>query len=321
MKINGQFFEVTNLPAFAAAYLANPANPGSANTKTAPGIRVHLASVISGFPAGFFPGISLKTNTDANGKFSLNISTAQLNLLKQNKLVYIIAYRKTGSTQVLGQTIDIYEPIYRGAPFDITSYKPPALQKVYFAPYNVPDSAGISQTMVDAQISSAKKSFKDIEKLTATIQSGKISVTGSGRGATIKFNIDLGPSTSANLSSYIKGKVEDLDIDLPGPDWLVGICVSKDEIAKEVDKGIADIMKEANKTIETELINQVSAQTGLAKTLVSSLMKTMASVTFRALTYPTVGTKKIKVGNITSFEIPLKAVVPRISVGLPRKWA
>jgi len=172
---------------------------------------------------------------------------------------------------------------------------------------------------VDEQIKAAKKKFKDIDKLSAGIQNGYINVTGSGRGATIKFKIDLSVSTSSNLSSYIKGKVDDLDIDLPGPDFIVGICVSKDDIAKDVDKGIAEIMKEANKTVETELINQVAAQTGQSKAIISSLMKTMATVTFRSLSYPVVGSKTVKVPGIPAMKIDIRAVVPRLSIGLPRK--
>jgi len=209
--------------------------------------------------------------------------------------------------------------VYRSEAFDIRKYKPPTLTKLYFVPYNVPDSAGISQTMVDEQIKAAKKKFKDIDKLSAGIQNGYINVTGSGRGATIKFKIDLSVSTSSNLSSYIKGKVDDLDIDLPGPDFIVGICVSKDDIAKDVDKGIAEIMKEANKTVETELINQVAAQTGQSKAIISSLMKTMATVTFRSLSYPVVGSKTVKVPGIPAMKIDIRAVVPRLSIGLPRK--
>lgn len=319
MKINGQIFEVTDMAKFAMAYLANSSNPGTAHTKTAANIRVHLASVIPAMPFGFFPSLSLKTYSGSDGKFSFNVSAAQLKQLKSNKMAYILAYRKTGSMQVMGQTIEIFEPVYRSEAFDITKYKPPTLTKLYFAPYNVPDSAGISQTMVDEQIKAAKKKFKDIDKLSAGIQNGYINVTGSGRGATIKFKIDLSVSTSSNLSSYIKGKVDDLDIDLPGPDFIVGICVSKDDIAKDVDKGIAEIMKEANKTVETELINQVAAQTGQSKAIISSLMKTMATVTFRSLSYPVVGSKTVKVPGIPAMKIDIRAVVPRLSIGLPRK--
>ena len=318
MKINGQFFEVTSLEAFALSYVSNPAKPAASSFKTAAGIQVQLASVISGFPGGFFPGLSLKTTTASDGSFSFNVTDAQLAQLKLNKLAYFVAYRQTGTVNLLGQNIPIFEPVYRSEAFDITKYKPTGSLRLYFAPYPVPNSAGITQATVDSQIKTAKSKFKDISKLSATIQSGKISVSGSGRGAEIKFNINIGVSTSFNLSSFIKGKVEDLDIDLPGPDFIVGICVSKDDIGKEVDKGIAEIMKVANKTIETSLIDQLAAATGINKTIISGLFKTTASVTFRSISYPVVETKKIKIAGFSEIKIEVRAIVPKVSVGFPR---
>ena len=317
MQIKGQFFEVTNLESFAVSYLLNSTKPAAGTFKTAAGIRIELGSVLTAFPAGFFPGISLKATTASDGSFSFNISDAQLKLFAVNKLAYFVAYRQTGTISLLGQNVPIFEPVYRSEPFDITKYKPTPL-KLYFAPHSVPDSAGISQITVNDQIAAAKKKFSGIEKLSASIQNGKISVSGSGRGAEIKFKIDAGVSTSSNLSTFIKGKVEDLDIDLPGPDFIVGICVSKDDIAKEVDKGIAGIMKDANKIIETTLINQVASQTGQPKSTISLLFKTTASVTFRTLTYPVIETKKIKLPGFGEMKIEIRAIVPKLSVGFPR---
>ena len=151
--------------------------------------------------------------------------------------------------------------------------------------------------------------------MSASIQNGKINITGSG--VDIKFKIDLGVSTSSNPASFIKGKVEDLDIDLPGPDFLAGICVSKDDIAKEVDKAIAEIMKEANKAIEKALVDQVAAQTGKPAAFVAALFKTTASLTFRSLTYPVIEIKTIKVTVVGDLKIEIHAVVPKLSIGFP----
>lgn len=319
MKIQGKIFEVTNLESFALSYILNPSKPKAGTFKAAANIQVQLGSVIPSFGIGFFPGISLKSKSTTDGSFSFSISNEQLALLKNNKFAYFVAYRQTGTVNMLGQNIPIYEPVYRSEAFDITKTNFSDALNLYFAPYTVPDSAGISQSTVDSQIKSAKKKFKDIDKLSATIGNGEIKVSGSGRGAEIKFDIDLGVSTSSNLSSFIKGKVENLDIDLPGPDIIVGICVSKDDIAKEVDEGIAAIMKEANKTIETTLITEVANATGQSKTIVETLFKTSATVTFRSLSYPVVGTKKFKIPGFNEIQIPIKAVVPKVAVGFPRK--
>jgi hypothetical protein len=318
MKIKGHFYEVTHLKDFATSYFINPKAPKSSSFKAAANIRVHLASVIPAFPGGFLPALSLKTDTNAQGSFSFTIAAAQQQQLKANKQAHFVAYRNVGSVEVLGQNITIYEPVYRSAAFDITKYAG-GEEQFYFAPYNVPDSAGVSQAQVDAQVKEAKKDFKDIEKLGATLQKGRISVKGSGRGADIKFDIDLGVSTSAVLTNFLTGKLKKLDIDLPGPDFIVGLCVSKDDIEKQIEKGIAGIMKDANKTIEDTLITELAAQTGQSKATVKSLIESMATVTFSKLNYPVTDHKTIKMPVLNqTITIDIRSVVPKLSVGFPR---
>lgn len=319
MKINGTIFEVTNLPQFAASYILNPDSPKSGTFKSAANIRVHLASNIS-FPGGFFPSLSLDTNSASDGKFSFNISAAQLATLKINKLAYFVAYRKVGSVSILGNEIPIFEPIYRSGTFDITKISFGKAIKLFFAPQNVPNDSGVTQAQVDAQVKAAKKDFKDIEKLSASIQTGKVSVSGNGRGAEIKFAIDMGCSTSSDLNRFITGKLKDLDIDLPGPDFITGICVSKDDIEKQIEKAISGIMKESNKTILDTIVNELAAQTGQSKSVVKSLMENTATITFSKLNYPVVDHKTITLPIINkSIKIDVRAVVPKLSIGFPRK--
>ncbi len=317
MKLTGRIFEVTNVVAFAPSYLLNPKSPKAGSFKAASGIKLHLASIISGFPQSFMPGISVQTVSASDGKFAFNVSDTQLKQLKLNKMAYVVGYRNAGSVNILGQNITIYEPVYRSQAFDITTSKDKTVD-LYFAPYSIPNKSGISQAMVDTQIAEAKKSFKDLSKLSASIHSGKVAVSGSGRGAEIKFNIDISASTSFDLSRFLNGKVKDMDIDLPGPDFIVGICVSKDDIEKEIEKGIAGIMKKVNATIEKTVVDELVKQTGQPKSLVQNLLKTTVSVTFSKLSYPVVEHKTIKVPIVGSITIDFRAIVPVLSIGFPR---
>ncbi|MBL7728589.1 MAG: hypothetical protein JNM68_12920 [Dinghuibacter sp.] len=318
MKINGTIFEVTNLPQFATSFILNPNNPQSNTFKAAPNIRVHLSSAIPGF-GGFFPGLSLNVHSASDGKFSFNVSAAQLAQLKLNKLAYFVAYRKTGSVNILGNEITIFEPVYRSATFDITKLGFSKAIKLFFAPQSVPNESGITQAQVDAQVKAAKKDFKDIEKLSATIQTGKVSVKGSGRGADIKFAIDLGVSTSFDLNRFITGKLKDLDIDLPGPDFITGICVSKDDIEKQIEKAISNIVKDSNKTIKDTLVNELAAQTGQSKAVIKTLLDSTASITFSKLSFPVTGHKTITVPIVNqTIKIDILSVVPKLSIGFPR---
>lgn len=316
MKLSGRIHEVTNMEQFAVSYLLNPKKPKSGTFKAASGIKLHLASIIPGFAGSFMPSVSVSTHSASDGKFEISLSDAQVSQLSINKMVYIVGYRSAGTVNIGGHSVAIYEPVYRSQSFDITKYKS-ASHDIYFAPYSIPESSGITQKQVDKQISDAKKKFKDLEGLSGTIADGKVHVKGSGRGAEIKFNIELSPSTSFDLDRFIRGKVKAMDIDLPGPDFIVGICVSKDDIEKEVEEKIAKLMKEVNANIKTTLVAEVAKQTGQNKSLVEQFLNTQASVTFTKLRFPVVETKKIKVG-IVEVSIPVRSVVPKLSIGFPR---
>ncbi|GEM_PF-3525317 len=317
MKFSGRIFEVTNLVDFAPSYILNSKAPKASSFKPAAGIRLHVASVAAGFPQSFIPGISVKTNSASDGKFNIILTEGQMGLFNLNKKAYVLAYRNAGSLNILGTNITIYEPVYRSQAFDITTYKEKPVD-IYFAPYDIPNKSGITQAQVDAQITAAKKNFKDLSKLSATIQNRKVSVSGSGRGADIKFNIDISSSTSSNLDNFLNGKVDDMDIDLPGPDFLVGICVSKDDIEKEIEKGIVGIMKQVNATIEKTMVDELAKQTGQSKALLQALLKSTASVTFSKLNYPIVEQKVIKLPIVGSITLQVRGIVPKLSIGFPR---
>lgn len=317
MKFSGRIFEVTNIESFALSYITNPKSPKAGSFKPASGIKVHLASMINGFPVSFMPGISIKTDSASDGKFNINVSDSQLSQLQANKMAYVVAYRNAGTVNVLGQNITIYEPVYRSQLFDITRYTEKPVD-IFFAKYQVPNKAGITQKQVDEQIAAAKSQFKDLSKLSATIQSGKVSVKGSGRGAEIKFNIDVSASTSFDLARFISGKVKDMDIDLPGPDFIVGICVSKDDIENEIEKGIAKIMKKVNTTIQKTLVDELAKATGQSKSIIQTLFSNTASVTFSKLSYPVVEHREIKVPGAGTISVDVRGIVPTLSIGFPR---
>ena len=319
MKITGRIHEVSNLIQFAPSFLLNPKKPKAGTFKGASNIHIHLGSILGGIlPGNLIPSISEETVSASDGSFSINVSDKNLQHLNMNKLAYFVALRQVGSISILGQNIPIFQPVYRSAPFDITKFKGDPVN-LFFAPFNVANKSGISQKQVDDQIKAAKTKFKDLDKLSATIQDGKVSVSGSGRGATTKFNIDLSPSTSFDLSRFISGKVKDMDIDLPGPDFIVGICVSKDDIEKSIEDGIAKLMKQVNAGIEKELIAQIAAGTGQSASTVKDIFKTTATVTFSKLNYPVVDQKVIKVPIVNqTITVNVLAVVPKLAVGFPR---
>lgn len=319
MTITGQIHEITNINGFVSSYALNPKAPQPSTFKHASKIRLHLGSVTEGMPGGFFPAFSVDTTSAADGKFTMQVATSQQAVFSISNQVYFTAYRQVGAFTFGGSTVPILEAIYRSQLFDITKFNAANKLDLYFAPMAMPDKSGISQAQVDDQIKQAKAKFPDLNKLSATISNGKIAVSGSGKGANINFNIELSGSNSFDLTRFLNGKVKAMDIDLPGPDFLVGICISKDDIQKQIEDSIAKLMVSVNAEIQQTLIHQVASSQEQSINLVTEFFKTTASVTFSKLDYKVIDTKMVKVaGTNISIPVPVMAVVPTVSVGFPK---
>ncbi|MBO9204289.1 MULTISPECIES: hypothetical protein [Niastella] len=312
MKISGHIHEVTDFVHFAPSFLSNPKKPLAGTFKSAPGLHIHLGSILEGLLPAQIPSVSAETISSADGKFSLNISDSLLKHLMINKMAYFVVYKKVGTFNINGRILPAFEAVYRSSAFDITKFKGGDVD-IFFALFDFPTVGGISQDKVNEQVKQTKAQLKDLDKLSAWIKDGFISVSGSGRGADLKFNVHLSTSTSFNLSHFIVGEVTDMDIDLPGWDVLTGIFVSKDDIQKEVEKGIASMMEEVNDNIEKELAAQVGKGASQRPELVKDFFKTTASVTFTKLNFPIVDHKMSPLGPIDT-----RAIVPNVAVGFPR---
>jgi len=180
--------------------------------------------------------------------------------------------------------------------------------------HNINDFQGISQAQLTTQTNQARSSIPNVDSISAFITDNGINIVGKGRGATVTFRITLSPSTSHNLNLFIKQQIEDFDVDLPGWDWLTGLCVSEDDIKKEVRNGVRSIIVSANQQIKQQIIDEVAQSQGLSSALVKSLFDTSLSLTFNKVRYPVIEIKKI--GFLT---VKLRAVVPDPCLAIPKK--
>lgn len=305
MKIQGKFREVTNLQGFVASYLAG--KPDAATHKPFGKLRIHLATDFPmGFGQSFIPTVSVKTDADSVGNFSLTVPQG----LPGTAKAYLLAMRHVGDGPL---NIPIYAPVYRSEIFTLASIKDQSLT-IYVAREKTPNDQGISQERISKEVKKFAAATKEVESVSAFIGKSGINVTAKGKGATVTFEIDLKPSTSHNLDSLIAHKVEDMDIDLPGPDFITGLCVDEDKIEKSIRDGVSGVVKDFNKQIKPAIIKAVAAQAGVPEAVVESLFNTHISMTFEQVRFPVVAEKKI--GPIT---VKFRAVVPDPCFGLPRK--
>jgi hypothetical protein len=124
----------------------------------------------------------------------------------------------------------------------------------------------------------------------------------------------LAPDTSHDLNKFVAHKLEELDIDLPGPDFLTSLCVDEDEIEKNIRKGVAGLVGGFQGKIKAEVIDEIVAKTGQPKPVVQAFFDSTVSLTFKTVRFPVVEHKQM--GPLT---FDFRAVVMDPCLGFPRK--
>src|SRR5690606_31459895 len=59
-----------------------------------------------------------------------------------------------------------------------------------------------------------------------------------------------------DLERVIEVKAGEIDIDLPGPDFIVGLCVDEDQIEAQIRKGLVGLSKKVSQQLLAELDRQ-----------------------------------------------------------------
>jgi hypothetical protein len=306
MKLQGKFHEITNLAGFVSSYIADKNHPTPATFKAFPNLRVFLATDFPlGFTSSFIPGVSVNTDADANGAFIINVPDA----LPKTAHAYLLAMRLV--TKLPPFNVPIFAPVYRSATFTVSQIDN-KVHDIFVDRTQSPDSQGFTQEQISAQVASIAKAQK-MDSLSAFIGEHGIGVTGKGKGATVKFEIRLSPATVPDLNAFISDSVDDFDIDLPGPDWLTGLCVSKDDIKASIRGSVGNMLPGLNKQIKGATVDAMVAQTKLPKATVTAFFDTQMSMTFDQIRFPVVGQK-----DLGFIKVKFRNVVADPDFGFPR---
>lgn len=307
MKIQGRLNRVTDLKAFLASFASTGGKPTKGFEPWAKA-RVQLATDFpdGSFGAGFIPDMSFKTDTNSAGRFTITVPEA---LAKSRGRV--LAYNVSSVANPLPSLppIPVLDVVYRSAVFkfsDVSAAEQAQVQDVFVFLAKTPTESGVSQEELDAQLGELKKAQK-LDKIRATIAAHHVSVKAEKSGGVLTFKAHVRGSTSHDLERVIEVKAGEIDIDLPGPDFIVGLCVDEDEIEASIRKGLSKLSADVSKTLLKELDKQFP---GLTSQATVSVWRTRHVQT---------GTKSIKLPGAPDLQVPVFSVVPDGALGVPRK--
>ena len=306
MTVEGTIYKITDLEKFMSAYVLNPNKLPESSYQVAKDMRVHVSN-LPDTDMPFFPSISRKDSTDSQGRFCINSAG-----IIPGSECFLSVYKKVDEIILphLSKPMKIYNVAYRSTKFALEAK---SAIKIYIADYKVSNDQGITQSQLNEQISRAKDSLGEVNSLSASINDKKIGIRGSGKGATVTFDIRLMPYTGYKLSRFIKHKMEEFDVNLPGPDFITTLCVREKKIRQKIDESLRLIVESMNEEILDEMIEGISVVLDQPKDMVRAFYNHTVSISFGKLLFPITETR-----NIGSMVFPTRAIVPEIYVGVPR---
>jgi hypothetical protein len=301
MNIQGKLHRITDVKTFISSHMKSGFVPwGKA--------RVHLDTDFPNgeFRGGYFPSMSLKVDTNNQGVFNFTVPDA---FAKTRGRVLALSIGSTPNPFPGMPPIPVFSPIYRSQVFnftDVSAAEQAQVQNIFIFPAKTPTENGVSQEELNAELGALKTSQK-LDKLNATIGSHHISVSAEKSGGNLKFNANVGGSTSHDLERVIEVKAGEIDLDLPGPDFIVGLCIDEDEIEASIRKGLSKMSAKVSETLLGELDKQFP---GISSQATVSVWRTRHVQT---------DTKAIKFPGRLDGHVPVFTVVPDGALGVPRK--
>jgi hypothetical protein len=161
-------------------------------------------------------------------------------------------------------------------------------REIYVARAPIPDESGFSQADLAAVLSETKQQVADLEWITGTITPGGIALNCGGKGARASGRLALNPDLSGDLSKILRHSIEDFQLELPGPGWLVGLVVSRDAIEASIRAGLHDLASEISKRLRLSAIEAFTNQVADADRSLAARLAGTATLTLERLRYPVV---------------------------------
>ncbi len=307
MNIQGRLNRVTDIKAFLTSFSSTGGKPTKGFVPWAKA-RIQLATDFptGDFGGGFIPDMSFKADTNSAGRFKIAVPEA---LAKSRGRVLAFDVHNIANPVPSLPPLPVLDVVYRSAAFkfaDVSAAEQAQVQDIFVFLAKTPTESGISQEALDAQLGDLKKSLK-LDKIRATIGAKSVSVKADKSGGELTFKAHVRGSTSHDLDRVIEIKASEMDVDLPGPDFIVGLCIDEDEIEANARKGLVKMSAQVSKTLLGELDKQFPGITS------------QATVSVWRSRHVQTGTKSINVPGFPAIQVPVFAVVPDGALGVPRQ--
>ncbi|HKE55782.1 MAG TPA: hypothetical protein VKB46_03735 [Pyrinomonadaceae bacterium] len=315
MKITGTLFQITDLVRFVTSFIKNH-KPDPKSFKPFDSGAVFLNT---DFPLGFNPpsfatNIFTSSSVDHNGNFSLSVPPNLPNTVKG----FLNAARLVDVPSIPGvpKLPKLPSIIYRSAPFKLSAVTNHP-QEIFVAHTPITNAQGISQQQIDQQVDAARHEFNQLDTLSAFITDSALHLVGTGLGNSLKimFDINLFPATGSSLSDFIDFDLENVDIDLPGPDFITGLCISEDELTQRLHQAVGELVDQFNPVIKDLVIKAITDGTGVDPQTGGQFFDQKMSMTFETIRHPVVKTTDIGFQNL---KVKIRALVPDPFIGMPR---
>lgn len=269
MTLHGTLYEVTTFASFVQTHVLESHRPHPNSIRPIKNGWVSLCrdeEIQSGF------SLPPSSRTDDNGRFELDVSHVP------DAPVFVVA----GGSEKLRENY-----WYRSA-----SVRPTALDlhplEIYVARAPIPEECGFSQVDLAGLLEKTKQQVSDLERITGTITQNDIALHCVGKGGQASARLVLDPDQSGDLKAILHHTVEDFQLELPGPSWLVGLLVSRDAIERSIRTGLRDLAREINTQLCLRAIELFTNQAESTDPDFGARLADTATLTLERLRFPVV---------------------------------
>jgi hypothetical protein len=244
MKLWGHLYEVTKFAPFVHSYLTGASRPDPDSIRPIGKARITLYRFdkVDSHSQALVGSI-----TDETGRYELDVS-----VLSDTSVFLVVSDHDDATQRSVGhkQRTGCW---YRSSPF-VPRAIDECPREIYVARLAIPSESGFSQAGLAAVLSETKEQVADLDWITGTITPSGIALSCGGKGSRAAGRLVLDPNLSGDLSKILRHSIEDFQLELPGPSWLVGLVVSRDAIEASIRAGLHDLANEISKRLRLSAI-------------------------------------------------------------------
>lgn len=225
--------------------------------------------------------VLIETTTDRTGNFHLHASTSSDDLL----FLMIGVDREPSASGVEQQT----GCWYRSASF-VAAAMDDRPREIDVTRTIIPTSSGFNGADLSALLARTKAEEADLEWIRGTIAAASVSLECGGKGARASGKLVLKPDMSGDLSKVLAHSIEHFRLDLPGPSWLVGLVVSRDNIEASIKGGLRELAAQIEATLKLSALDAFADHPGPVDRRSVATLTEEATMSLSALYFSIAGT-------------------------------